>query len=169
MKMKIDSIFITTCIFGFLALMAFVIAYQKGKLLAGLEIGKNLCLKLLPLIILAFILAGLIEVLIPQNLISSWIGKKSGFKGILIGTGLGMIMPGNPYIVLPILAGIYKSGGSIPVIVSIYSAKFLTGLNRLPIEIGILGLRFTAVRMIATLILPPLAGLISQEVVKIIK
>ena len=75
-KIKVDSIFITTCIIAIFTLVIFVIAYQKNKHLLGLEIAKNLCLKTLPLIIITFILLGLIQAMVPKDLISSWIGKK---------------------------------------------------------------------------------------------
>jgi len=170
-KIKVDSIFITTCIIAIFTLVIFVIAYQKNKHLLGLEIAKNLCLKTLPLIIITFILLGLIQAMVPKDLISSWIGEKSGFKGILLGSAIGMIIPGSPYVFLPILAGLYKVGGkeSLPVIVSIYSAKFLMGINRLPLEIGFLGPKFTIIRIIATMFLAPISGLISQGMIKFIK
>ena len=170
-KIKVDSIFITTCIIAILTLVIFVIAYQKNKHLLGLEIAKNLCLKTLPLIIITFILLGLIQAMVPKDLISSWIGEKSGFKGILLGSAIGMIIPGSPYVFLPILAGLYKVGGkeSLPVIISIYSAKFLMGINRLPLEIGFLGPKFTIIRIVATIFLAPISGLISQGMIKFIK
>ena len=170
-KIKVDSIFITTCIIAIFTLVIFVIAYQKNKHLLGLEIAKNLCLKTLPLIIITFILLGLVQAMVPKDLISSWIGEKSGFKGILLGSAIGMIIPGSPYVFLPILAGLYKVGGkeSLPVIVSIYSAKFLMGINRLPLEIGFLGPKFTIIRIIATMFLAPISGLISQGMIKFIK
>jgi len=34
---------------------------------------------------------GLIQAMVPQNLISSWLGEASGFKGILIGSVIGMV------------------------------------------------------------------------------
>lgn len=170
-KIKTDSILITTFIIGILTLVVFLIAYQKNKHLLGLEIAKSLTLKTLPLILITFILVGLIQAMVPQNLISSWLREASGFKGILIGSVIGMIFPGSPYVFLPVLAGIYKIGGkeSIPVIVSIYSAKFLIGINRLPFELGILGPKFTFIRIIATAFLAPLSGIISQVVMKMIK
>ncbi|MCD6412221.1 permease [bacterium] len=170
-KIKTDSILITTFIIGILTLIVFLIAYQKNKHLLGLEITKNLILKTLPLILITFLFIGLIQAIVPQNLISSWIGKLSGVKGILIGSAIGMIFPGGPYIFLPILAGIYKIGGkeSIPVIVSIYTAKFLIGINRLPFELGILGPKFTFIRIGATLLLAPLSGLISKGIMEMVK
>ncbi len=171
-KIKVDNnIFITTCIIAIFTLVVFVIAYQKNKHLTGLEIAKNLCVKTLPLIIVTFILLGLIQAMVPKNLIASWIGEKSGFKGILLGSAIGMVVPGSPYVILPILAGLYKTegNGSIPVIVSIYSAKFLMGINRLPLEIGFLGPKFTIIRIAATIFLAPVSGLISWGVMKFIK
>jgi len=170
-KIKTDSIFITTCIIAIFTLVVFLIAYQRNKHFLGLEIAKNLCLKTLPLIIITFILLGLLQAMVPKDLISSWLGKKSGFKGILLGSAIGMIIPGSPYVFLPILAGLYKIGReeSLPIIVSIYSAKFLMGINRLPLEIGFLGPKFTLIRIVATIFLAPISGLITQGIMKFMK
>ena len=72
------------------------IAYHKSPQLpvAAIRSGGGLLLRLLPVLILAFFLAGLVEVLLPKELLTHWVGGESGFKGILIGTCLGAVAPG---------------------------------------------------------------------------
>ncbi len=85
----------TTIIMALLAIMTFLIAYSKGRHLEGLAITKNMIWQILPLILLAFVVAGMLQVIIPAEQVSKFIGENSGFKGIIIGTLVGAILPGG--------------------------------------------------------------------------
>ena len=96
------------------AALLFVAFFQGGGLpLAGLKVGGEMFLGVLPLLVFAFAIAGLVQVLIPQGLVLRWLGEKSGFKGILIGCIAGGLTPGGPYVSFPIVASLYKAGAGI--------------------------------------------------------
>ncbi len=118
--------------------------------------------EVLPLLIFAFIVAGIVQTLIPSEAISKMIGEESGFKGILIGCLAGGLTPGGPYVSLPLVAALYRSGAGIGTTVAFLTAWSLWAFARLPMEIGILGVRFTLIRFACTLIFPPLAGLLAH-------
>ena len=167
--MKNTSIIIVTIIMAIFSLIAFYFAYQKGKHMEGLVITKNLLFQILPLLIFAFILAGMVQVLIPAELISKWIGAESGFKGILIGSIAGGLLPGGPYVTLPIVVGMYKVGTGIPVLVAMITGWSLIAVARLPMEIGILGPKLTFIRLASVFLLAPIAGLMAMLIMKIFK
>lgn len=100
---------------------------------------------------------------------AGWIGDDAGFKGILIGSLVGGLLPGGPYVTLPLAAGFAKVGASIPVQVAMMTGWSLIAVMRLPMEIGIIGLKLTLVRLAATFILAPISGLIAQAIIKIFK
>src|SRR5574341_1460768 len=62
----------------------------------GLKSGVDLLLAVLPRMIAAFLIAGLIQVIVPQEMIALWMGKESGLRGIFIAMGLGAVTPGGP-------------------------------------------------------------------------
>ena len=72
---------IPTIIMGVIAVVLLVMGYQKGggEHILGLKSAGNILLQIVPLLIFAFIVAGMIQVLIPHELISKWIGAESGF------------------------------------------------------------------------------------------
>jgi uncharacterized membrane protein YraQ (UPF0718 family) len=113
-------------------------------------------------LLFAFIVAGMIQVLLPQELLSKWIGEESGLRGILIGTLAGGVTPGGPYVSLPIVAGLLKAGAGVGTLVAFLTAWSLWAVARLPMEIGILGWKFTFVRLACTFFFPPIAGYIAQ-------
>jgi len=156
---------IPTIIMGVIAIVLLFIAYQKGggEHLIGLKYAGNLLLQIVPLLIFAFIIAGMIQVLIPQEMISKWVGMESGFRGILIGTVVGGLTPGGPFISLPIAAGLLRAGASIGTMVAFMTAWSLLAISRLPLEVGIIGWKFTLIRLACTFFFPPVAGLIANR------
>jgi len=165
--MKNNSLMITILIMAVLCVIAFLVAYSKGKQIEGLVIAKNITFQVLPLLVLAFILAGLLQVIIPQDLIANWVGKESGLKGIILGSIAGAFLPGGPYVTLPVVVGLSKIGASIPVLVAMISGWSLIAVMRLPMEIGILGPKLTLIRLAAAFIFAPIIGLTAKLIMKI--
>ena len=118
--------------------------------------------QVLPLLIFAFIVAGMAQVLLPAELLSRWVGNESGWRGILIGTLAGGLTPGGPYVSLPIAAGLFKSGAGVGTMVAFITGWSLLAVGRLPMEVGILGWKFTIIRLVSTCFFPPLAGWIAH-------
>ena len=156
---------IPTIIMGVLAIVLAFIAYNKGggEHILGLKSAGSILLQITPLLIFAFIVAGMIQVLIPTEMISRWVGAESGFTGILIGTAVGGLTPGGPYVSLPIAAGLLRAGAGIGTMVAFMTAWSLLAVSRLPLEIGIMGWKFMAIRLACTFFFPPIAGLIANK------
>ncbi len=155
---------IPTAIMGVLAIILLLTGYYKGQgqHISGIKSALNMTLEILPLLILAFIVAGMVQVLLPSELISKWIGAESGLRGIFIGTIAGALVPGGPYVSLPIAAGLLRSGAGIGTMVAFLTGWSLWAFSRLPMEVGILGWKFTLIRLASTFFFPPIAGLIAH-------
>ena len=155
---------VPSIIMGLLACILLYIGYSRGQgeHIAGLRITYRLLLQILPMLIFAFIVAGMVQVMLPRELVSKWVGVESGLRGIMIGSIAGSLTPGGPYINLPIAAGMLKSGASIGTMVAFLTGWSLWAVARLPMEFGILGWKFTLIRLVSVIIFPPIAGLIAQ-------
>ena len=155
---------IPTIIMGVIAIVLLFIGYQRGggEHILGLRTAKDLLIQIIPLLIFAFIVAGMIQALIPQELISKWVGVESGFRGLLIGTVLGSLAPGGPFVSLPIAAGLLRAGASVGTMVAFLTAWSLLAFARLPMEVGIMGWEFTLIRLACTFFFPPIAGLLAN-------
>ena len=156
---------IPTMVMGVLAVALLTIGYVRGQgqHLVGLKSALDMIIEILPLLVFAFIMAGMVQVLLPRELISKWVGAESGMRGILIGTIAGGFSPGGPYVSLPIVAGLLRTGAGIGTMVAFLTGWSLWAVARLPMEIGILGWKFTGIRMACTFFFPPIAGLIAQS------
>lgn len=155
---------IPTLILGGLAVFLLYFGYRRGEgeHLAGLKSALGMTAEVLPLLVCAFVVAGMVRVLLPQEMLSRWIGAESGFRGILIGTVAGGLAPGGPYVSLPVAAGLFRAGASVGTMVAFLTGWSLWAVGRIPMEVGVLGWRFTLVRIACTFFFPPVAGLIAQ-------
>ena len=136
----------------------------QGEHVAGLRAAGTMSLQVLPLLVFAFIAAGMIQTLLPREAVARWIGGESGLRGILVGTVAGGLTPGGPYVSLPIVAGLLRSGASIGTVVAFVTAWSLWAVARLPMEVGILGWKVAGIRLLCTFFFPPIAGWMAQVV-----
>jgi uncharacterized membrane protein YraQ (UPF0718 family) len=163
-KKRNTGMITASIVMGILAIILVMIGYFRGasEHILGLKAGLNMTIQIFPLLIAAFIIAGMIQVLLPQELISKWVGAESGLRGILLGTIAGGLSPGGPYVSLPIAAGLLKAGAGIGTMVAYLTGWSLWAVTRLPMEVGIMGWKFTFIRLASTFIFPPIAGIIAN-------
>ena len=138
--------------------------FYRRSHIRGLRAGRKMFKGVIPLILLAFVVAGLIQVAIPPEVIRSWLGEEAGLRGILIGTIAGALIPGGPYVAFPIIAAIFHTGASIGTAVSLITGWALLGVGQIPFELALIGPRFMAVRLCTVFILPPIAGIAAQHI-----
>jgi uncharacterized membrane protein YraQ (UPF0718 family) len=125
----------------------------------GLNATAALFFEILPRMAAAFLLAGLIQAVVPQETIIRWMGHGSGLRGIFIGMTLGSVTPGGPMTHFPIVAAFFKSGVGVGPLVSYLTAWSLFGLQRVIMwEIPFLGAKVVAVRVAASFFFPLLSG-----------
>jgi uncharacterized membrane protein YraQ (UPF0718 family) len=159
-----SKMLIPTIMMAALAAILLIVGYYKGQgqHVTGLKSTLNMTVQILPLLIFAFVVAGMVQVLLPQELISKWIGAESGLRGIFIGTIAGAFAPGGPYVSLPVAAGLLRTGAGVGTMVAFLTGWSLWAVSRLPMEVGILGWKFTLIRLASTFFFPPIAGLIAH-------
>ncbi len=153
-----------TPLLGLLALVLWLYAWRRGdgSHRRGVVEGWRTLRRTLPLLIAAFLIIGYVDVLAPQRLIQAWIGPESGWTGLLLSEVAGILLPGGPYVVFPLIATLYGAGAGLGPAVTLVTAWAMVGLLRLSFEIPFMGWRFTAVRWGMGLVVPLLAGALAQ-------
>jgi uncharacterized membrane protein YraQ (UPF0718 family) len=161
---KGTSMWLPTLIMGVLAAALVIVGYARGEgqHLAGLKSAGRMTLEVLPLLAFAFVVAGMVQVLIPREALVRWVSSEAGFRGILVGTVAGGLAPGGPYVNLPVAAALIRSGAGVGTMVAFLTGWSLWAVARLPMEVGMLGWKFTAMRLASTCFFPPIAGLIAR-------
>jgi uncharacterized protein len=148
-------------------LITLAVVYFKSPQAAskGLNATGSLILEITPRMIAAFLLAGLIQAIVPQEVIVRWMGHGTGFKGIFIGMTLGGVTPGGPMTHFPVIASFYKMGVGIGPLVAYLTAWSLFGLQRIIMwEIPFLGPKVVAIRFAVSFAFPLLAGWLCEMI-----
>ncbi|MDP2871346.1 MAG: permease [Bacillota bacterium] len=140
--------------------LALLAQIQGGWTLVSAGLGNGLATlrSAAGLVVLAFAVTGLMQVLIEPATIRKWLGREAGLRGIMIGAAAGALTPGGPYVYYPLAMAIHRAGAGMGTIFSYLSGKALWDLARLPLELAFFGPKLTAVRWAATILVPPVAG-----------
>jgi uncharacterized membrane protein YraQ (UPF0718 family) len=145
------------------AAMAFAFARDTALPLRSLEASARLVRSVWIELALGFVLAGLLEVLLPQPVLSRWLGTEHVGQGILIGWAAGLVIPGGPYVLFPIAANLFRQGAAPAPLITLLTAKTLVSpIRMLTYEAPLLGWPLTLARFIPGVLLPPIMGLLGQ-------
>ncbi len=143
------------------AVILALVAYIQGGfplVSSGFSIAGQTLLRIFPLLIVAFIVAGLVSILVPKEMVSKWLGKEAGWKGPFVGSLIGTLVPSGPFFFYPLMATLIISGANVGTMLSFVAAKTLWNIARLPIEITFVGVELTVIRFLITFAIPILVG-----------
>jgi uncharacterized membrane protein YraQ (UPF0718 family) len=144
-----------------LAVLFAVVAYLKDPSLpyVGARNGFSLLWFILPRMVPALLLAGMLQVVIPQETVARYFGQRSGMSAIVMASAAGVITPGGPMVSVPLLVVLANSGMALGPLVAYMTAWSLFGMQRIIAwEAPLMGWRFVAVRVVSSLAFPILAG-----------
>ena len=137
------------------------IAYLKdpGLPLLGAKNGFSMLAFVLPRMVVALLLAGLMQVLVPQDFVSRHFGQGGGLRGLVLATLAGVVTPGGPMVTMPFMVALANSGAALSSLVAYMTAWSLFGLQRIIAwEAPLMGWRFVFARVVPSLAFPVIAG-----------
>jgi uncharacterized membrane protein YraQ (UPF0718 family) len=144
-----------------LALVTAALAYLKdpGLPAIGARNGLSLLWFIIPRLVPALILAGMLQVLIPQEAVARYFGRQSGLMAICVASLAGVITPGGPMVSVPLLVVLANSGMALGPLVAYMTSWSLFGVQRIIAwEAPLMGWHFVGVRVASSVIFPILAG-----------
>src|SRR5437764_12475894 len=111
--MRLDP---STLVLAGLAVVFAVLAYLKDPSLPAIGARNGLAMLgfILPRLIPALLLAGLFQVVVPQEIVSRYFGREAGFKGLVMAMGAGVITPGGPMVSDTLLGARAHSADAMP-------------------------------------------------------
>lgn len=154
---------IATLVLWILSLILIFYAWRRrdGSLKRGIDLGWLTLKRNTALMVIAFIIVGYVNVLSPTQLIQDWIGPETGFGGLILAELIGMLLPGGPYVVFPLIAALFTAGAGLGPAVTIITSWSTQALLTITFEIPFMGWRFTAIRWGLGLVIPILTGVIA--------
>jgi len=143
-----------------LAMLWFAWRRRDDSLQRGILLGWRTLQRTIPILLLAFAIVGFVNALEPQEIVRHWIGPQSGFRGLLIAEATGMLLPGGPYAVFPLVSALHQAGAGFGPLIAIISSWAGLALLSVSFELPFLGWRFTLMRLALGLPVPLIVGLI---------
>lgn len=150
-----------------LALIA--LAQSPQTLLNGVSTSARQLVGFLPVLVIAMFLAGFTEVLLPKDLVETWLSDSAGWRGLALAWVAGIITPGGSIVGLPIIAGLHRAGVGVAVLMTYATSLATLSILRLPMEAGFYGWRLTALRFAVSLGLPWIAGGLTLLALRFVK
>jgi hypothetical protein len=160
------ALLIDIMLWGSVAAVGFL-ALQRGRpvLVASLREGTIDFITVVPRIALGVVGSGYIAAVIPQEIITGWLGPDSGWPGVLTAVIAGAATPGGPVIGFSIGAVALKAGGGAPQVIAYVIAWALFAFQRLLLwEIPFMPARFVWFRAAVSLPFPFLAAAIAMAI-----
>ena len=146
-----------------------LIAYRCGPkvMTASLREGVLDFVNIVPRIALGVIGSGYIAAVIPQEVITGWLGPNSGWLGVLVAVIAGAATPGGPVVGFSIGAVALKAGGGPPQVTAYVIAWALFAFQRVILwEIPFMPARFVWFRCAVSVPFPFVAAAIAMVIGK---
>ena len=155
------GIVVSALLWTLVAALALTAAVRSKALCReGLWEGGRDFVVLIPRVLVGVVGSGYIAAIMPQEVISAWIGPNSGLTGITIAALAGAATPGGAVVGFSVGAAALKGGAGAPQVIAYSTAWSLYALQRLiNWEIWMMAPRVVWLRAAVSIPLPFLAGL----------
>ncbi len=110
-----------------------------------------LFVEIVPKVLAGTLIGALVRLLVPKETIAASLGAGSSWRGLLLATAAGILIPAGPFTVFPLAAALLVAGADAGAAAAFISAWLLLGINRALVwEIPFFGAHFVGLRMLAS-------------------
>ncbi len=154
-------------IFALITILIYILLYFIDKNFFTLSFNslQNMVLKIGPYLILIFLLMLFNELVISPESVKKYLGKNSGWKGVLATSLFGVLSVGPVYVWFPLLKDLKKHGLTNKLI-AIFMYNRAVKLQVLPVMIFYFGVRYSIVFTLFIIIASFFIGEIVDYLVK---
>ncbi len=151
----IEIAFISLCI------LTYLFSYYKDreKTMKSMRYSYDTFLNTFYLLLAGIALGGIVHSILPENLVIAFLGESQGYRSILFGVALGCVLPGGPYIRLPVVVTLLQLGAGIGAVTALL-ASF--SLLYLPQAYAFLNTRVMKIQTLAIITGALFAGIIAS-------
>lgn len=118
-----------------------------------------------PRVLAGCLMGAFVTMLLPREAVARWVGAESGIIGILIATVTGAVLPGGPFTIYPVAGALLAAGADVGAACAFVISWTLLGYARAVVwELPFFGIDFISWRILYSIPLPILAGLLARAV-----
>ena len=133
--------------------LVFSLIVSRDKTLKALKISYRRFISILPAFLIMLVLVSVVLFLVPDEVISEYLGVENKFTGVLLASFLGSVtlMPG--FIAYPLAGILLKKGVAYMVLSAFTTTLMMVGVLTYPIEKQYFGARVTIIRNVISLLI----------------
>jgi len=122
------------------------LAFSREKTIRALKIAARRFIRILPAFLIMLVLISVVLYLLPDELISRYLGSDNRFTAVALASLLGSVtfMPG--FITFPLAGILLQKGVTYMVIAAFTTTLMMVGVLTAPIEKAYFGLKVTIIR-----------------------
>jgi uncharacterized membrane protein YraQ (UPF0718 family) len=122
------------------------LVFSREKTIRALKIAARRFLRIFPAFLSMIVLVSVVLYLVPDELISQYLGGDNKFAGVALASLLGSVtfMPG--FIAFPLAGILVQKGVTYMVIAAFTTTLMMVGVLTVPIEKAYFGLKVTIIR-----------------------
>lgn len=145
-----------------LGVLAIIAIMSPAGAWRSVTIGVQTFISIGAILLTVFVFMGMFSVWVSEERVTRHLGHESGWKGLVYGTLLGVIYHGPQVSIFPFLKTMLDKGASRRVVVAVVSA-FAIKLPMLPLELALLGPKFTLAHNLLLLVTAPVLGVVMDR------
>lgn len=149
-----------------LGLYAWALFISPEKTGAAVAAGARTFLNTLPIIVAVFLAIGLFNVWVDKKKVAGALGKDSGMFGIVLASLVGTILVGPVYVIFPLMKAVRDHGARWAVLGAVLAA-WAVKIPMVPMEMGMLGVRFSVLRILLVMLAAIPIGLLLEWIMEL--
>ena len=126
--------------------LVFSLFLDRDKTMLGIKKGLKMFLNILPAFLNILIVVSVFLFLVPNETIVRYLGKGTGFGGILVASVVGSVALIPGFVSYPLAAILLQQGASYSVVAAFVTTLMMVGIITLPLEIKFFGKRAAFIR-----------------------
>ena len=126
--------------------LAFSLFFDRKKTMIGVKKGLKMFFNILPAFLNILIAVSVFLFIVPNEIIIRYLGKETGFGGILVASLVGSVALIPGFVSYPLAAILLQQGASYSVVAAFVTTLMMVGVMTLPLEIKCFGKRVAFIR-----------------------
>ncbi|MBN1645540.1 hypothetical protein JW868_00705 [Candidatus Woesearchaeota archaeon] len=138
--------------------------FSPEKIISALEFSKTIIFKILPILVIVFVLMALTNYYVKPKKLVKYLGKNSGVKGWCVSIIAGIISSGPIYMWYPLLNELQKKGMR-PALISAFLYNRSVKIPLLPLLIMYFGIVYSILLTVVIIVASVFQGMATEKLV----
>jgi len=137
-------------VISFIAISLLIISAvsDRKKTMLALKTAGKTAAGILPFLLIIIVVIGFLLTFVPAHIVASVIGRRAGFWGVLVASLIGSILLIPHLVAAPLAGSLLHQGAGITAIAAFITTLVMVGIVTAPMEMEVMGKKFTIWRNI---------------------